>query len=180
MDSDLFSDLRTRGRTVFFPPFDNTTAHVESKQIHLVATGEVHIVLESISHWPDGFTLNMALFLATATREIPHFLHHPLSTAPAPDGLNLAVRFPDGRKATTLDPLEHGRDTSAMVTLNVTSVVGSGETHLRQGIYVHPLPPPGPVVVAVKWEARGVGEARIELDGAEILAGAARARQVWS
>ena len=79
--------------------------------MHLVATDEVHIVLESISHWPSGFTLNTALFLATATREIPHFPH---------------------------DPLEHDRDISGMVTLNVTSTVGRDETFLRQGIHVQP------------------------------------------
>ncbi len=176
----LFDDGQPRGRRVLLPPFDTTTPHVETKQIHLAATDEVRIVLESVSHWPDGFTLNLALFLSTATREIPHFLHHPLSPPPAPDGPGLAVRYGDGRKATTLDPLDHGRDTTGTVTLNVTSSVGGGETHLRQGIYVHPLPPPGPVVVAARWPAKGIAETRIELDGAAIRTGAGKALAVWA
>ncbi|WP_143115965.1 hypothetical protein [Lentzea xinjiangensis] len=152
---------------------------METKQIRLATTDEVCVVLECVSHWPEGFTLHMALFLAAATKEIPHFLHHPLAPPPPPGGPSLAVRFADGRKATTPDPLDHARDIGEMVTLNVTSTVGGGETHLRQGIYVHPLPPPGPVVIAVRWPARGVGEASTELDGAEIRAGAARALRIW-
>jgi hypothetical protein len=97
-------------------PFNNATTHVESKQIQIAATDDAHIVLKSISHWPDGFT----------------------------------------------------------------STVGGGDTFLRQGIYVHPLPPPGPVVVAVKWPARNVDETRFELDGAEIRAGAEKSLPVWS
>jgi hypothetical protein len=177
--SSVFDDINTRGRQRFSPPVDNTSAYFHSQNFVITGNDEAKIVLESISCWPNGFTLNLATFLRTPTRNIPLFLHHPLEEPPAPDGPCLAVRFADGRKATTLDPLEYERNVADAVVLSLASGTGGGDTFMRESIYVEPLPPPGAVIVTARWQALGVAEGGVELDGAEIRANATRARPAW-
>lgn len=180
MNTSVFDDIATRGRQRFSPPVENTSAYLESQNIRIAGNDDARIVLESISHWPNGFTLNLATFLRTPMRHIPLFLHHPLEQPPAPDGPCLAVRFTDGRKATTLDPLEYDRDVADAVVLSLGSGAGGSDTFMRESIYVEPLPPPGIVTVTARWQALGVAEGSIELDGAAIRAGAGRALLVWA
>ncbi|MDT7787091.1 MAG: hypothetical protein QOF58_5510 [Pseudonocardiales bacterium] len=180
MNSSVFDDITTRGRQQFSPPVGTTSAHLESRNIRIAGNDRARIVLESIAYWPNGFTLNLATFLRAPAQRIPLLLHHPLEQPPAPDGPCLAVRFADGRRATTLDPLEYERDVTNAVVLNLGSGAGGSETFMREGIYVEPLPPPGAVTVTARWHALGVDEGSIELDGTAIRAGAGRALSVWS
>jgi hypothetical protein len=180
MSSSVFDDIATRGRQRFSPPINNTSAHLKSHNVHIAGNDEARIVLESTSYWPSGFTLNLAIFLRAPMRHIPLFLHHPFEQPPAPDGPCLAVRFADGRRATTLDPLEYDRDITDAVVLNLGSGAGGSDTFMRESIYIEPLPPPGAVTVTARWQALGVAESDIELDGAEIRAGAEKSLPVWS
>ncbi len=64
--------------------------------------------------------------------------------------------------------------------LTVVPVSGSGtQARFDQRYWVAPLPPPGPLPIAVEWPARDLAETRAELDGKAIVEAAARAETLW-
>ncbi len=57
---------------------------------------------------------------------------------------------------------------------------GGGETYtMHDGLWLHPLPPDGPLELVVQWPAFGVPESRVILDGGAVSALAASARPLW-
>jgi hypothetical protein len=57
---------------------------------------------------------------------------------------------------------------------------GSGSDRTWDGnLWVHPLPPEGPVTFVASWLEHGVAETRAELDGAPIREAAGRAVILW-
>ncbi|HEX2048163.1 MAG TPA: hypothetical protein VHF27_10380 [Acidimicrobiales bacterium] len=64
--------------------------------------------------------------------------------------------------------------------LTVVPVTGSGtQARFDQRYWVAPLPPPGPLPIAVEWPARNLPETRADLDGEAIVEAAARAETLW-
>ena len=45
--------------------------------------------------------------------------------------------------------------------------------------WLHPLPPPGPLVLGCRWADRGIPETLVEIDPAPLLAAAATSTPVW-
>ena len=57
---------------------------------------------------------------------------------------------------------------------------GGGSDRSWDGnLWVHPLPPEGPVTFVVSWLEQGVAETGVELDGAAIREAARRAVILW-
>jgi hypothetical protein len=50
----------------------------------------------------------------------------------------------------------------------------------RMGMWLWPLPPPGPVTFVTAWEEFAVAEAAVSLDADELVAAAGRAVRLWS
>jgi hypothetical protein len=92
-----------------------------------------------------------------------------------PQLLRVGVQFADGRKATNIA----GRGQPPAGPTLWPCGGGGGGGHFRQGYWVSPLPPAGPVGFVCQWPAAGIGLARHELDAGLILDGAARARVLF-
>jgi hypothetical protein len=100
--------------------------------------------------------------------------------------MRLGVRFADGTKATTLDPVP-GRDSPpAGPLLSWSPRSSGGGRHGGEeysfdnfGLWLWPLPPAEPFEFAVEWPLGGVELTITELDGAAIVSTAARSRSYW-
>jgi hypothetical protein len=46
-------------------------------------------------------------------------------------------------------------------------------------VWMWGLPPPGPLVFASEWPARGISETRVEIDAGLVLEAAGRAVPIW-
>ena len=99
--------------------------------------------------------------------------------------LRLGVRFPDGGKATTLDPGQRGRDEPPTGPV-LSWWPGGGGTRDRGelgfshfGLWLWPVPPAAGFEFAVEWPFGGIAETLVELDGAAIAAAATRPSYYW-
>jgi hypothetical protein len=102
------------------------------------------------------------------------------------DNGSLAVEYRDGTRAECIlggrDPMS--RPTSRPPSPFLTSMGGSGGGSqnwwvMKHEFWLWPLPPPEPIGLVVAWPALGLEPGRRELDGAAIVAAAARAEVAW-
>lgn len=94
------------------------------------------------------------------------------------DRFRLGLLYADGRRALgqRWSP-DQDHDPDAIV---VHGGSGGGSDHVWDGSYwVHPLPPPGPLVFVATWPGQGVGEVRAELDTTAMHQAAAEAVELW-
>jgi hypothetical protein len=92
------------------------------------------------------------------------------------------VRFADGRAAAQDDEagLRSGRGPMLVVSgLERSSGGPDGREDIRLGLWIWPLPPPGPLTVTCSWPNRGLHDAALLLDGDAIRAAAGQARPYW-
>ena len=93
------------------------------------------------------------------------------------DALRFGVEYSDGRKATNQAP-RRPPDIASAVRMTQSGGSGGGSSW-DLGYWLNPLPPPGRIVVAAEWLARGLPETVQELDAGPILEAAARSSQLW-
>jgi hypothetical protein len=106
------------------------------------------------------------------------------------DTLRFSIRFADGGQSTMiLDPVS-GQATMALdpnwpaapsetAPRLINNGVASRPRSWSTGMWVSPLPPPGPVAFSCDWEAESVAEVRREIDAQVILEAAAQVEQLW-
>lgn len=101
--------------------------------------------------------------------------------------LRLGVRYADGAKATTIDqgrfrPSASGEPPAGPL---LSWQPGSSSSHSRHlnfsgfGLWLWPLPPAETFEFAAEWPFAGVDLSIVELDGAAIVAAAARSATYW-
>jgi hypothetical protein len=156
-------------------------------------TDEAVMEVESLAVYPTGFVINLAM-LAN-----PHIDPHGrgghgsmLMFGRGPDsGIDpterwprLGVRFADGRSAGSeagvimnVDKDENGFPTHPVLRMTGG---GGGSRGFRYGVWVHPLPPDGPMEIFVAASATGSEEHRVVVDGAAVRAAAERAKVIWT
>lgn len=98
--------------------------------------------------------------------------------------LRFGVRFPDGRQATTLDERPEQWPTpypQSPVLIQQDRIGSSSHERIEaeRTLWLWPLPPPRPLELALEWPLMGIPLTFAELDGAAIVAAAARACPYW-
>jgi hypothetical protein len=101
--------------------------------------------------------------------------------------LRLGVRYADGRKATTIGRHQRRRSASddPPPGPELSWCPGSSGMHGREsgfsgfGLWLWPLPPAETFEFAVEWPLGGIDLTIAELDGAAIVAAAARSAHYW-
>ena len=96
----------------------------------------------------------------------------------SPGRFRFGCVFADGRAATAGTREAPLVSASGSPVLLLCSAVPSAL--LWDGTYwLHPLPPPGPLVVGCRWPDRGIPETLVEIDPTPLLAAAATSGPVW-
>ena len=142
-----------------------------------------------------GYSTGVMLDLVAAARglresETNRLFHEQHATAPeeGPPGgfLRVGVELEDGTRASNLaDPRRLWRaDRTPEGPLLMRSgggcgSAGSGHVTMNPGYWLWPLPPPGRLRLFVERPSLDVELSSIELDGAAIVAAAARSRPLW-
>jgi hypothetical protein len=149
--------------------------------IRVFSTGcllDVEIVSRP-SAWPEDDPWDMQLAL--------HRSFRGFRGSRLPDVvLRLGVRFPDGRKATTVEGRRPGRRDAApdgpLLSWWPTGsgTRGGGELGFsRFGMWLWPLPPAESFELAAEWPAANLELSFTQFDGAAIVAAAARPTYYW-
>lgn len=141
--------------------------------------------------YPDGFELEIHARTTIAWNDLsrpadsgPDVFgrHWPMVGEPRdelpPQLLRVGVQFADGRQATNIGG--HDRPAGGPIVWPLKGG-GSGRptgSQFRQGYWISPLPPPGPISIVCEWPVAGIPVVHHELDAQRILDAAERARTV--
>ncbi|MEJ5913675.1 hypothetical protein [Pseudokineococcus sp. 1T1Z-3] len=154
----------------------------------LARTEDTAVVLTSVLAYSTGFAFDVAVRLRQPPPDDRDLFWHGFGRSTSADSLLLGVEYVDGRRRSVLDVDDapwspSGRANRAAAEAGPLTLVGGGgggggRTY-DHSWWVHPLPPPGPVRVVVRWDAQGLAESVTEVDGAGIADAGARAEALW-
>ncbi len=173
------------------PPRDVVAALVADRRV-LMATDRVSVTLTHIDTYPTGAGVRLLVM----ARRVPDMTEADWRRSqevvwgragpPAPDEVfRVGVQFADGQKATNLDQGHHAWPADEPSGPRLTEYGGGGRGHRElivhgRNLWLWPLPPPEPFDLVIEWPALGVPFTRSKLDGAAIVAAAARCRPAWN
>ena len=145
----------------------------------LARTEEVAVALRSITAYSDGLVLSMAVLFADE-QKAEDLAWSLQDFGRSPGRFRLGVAYADGARATTgqgdFPDLEVPDDpTPRLVLLGSTSapLLWTGD------YWLHPLPPPGNLVLGCRWPDRRIAETLVELDADALLAAAESSGPIW-
>lgn len=145
----------------------------------LARTEEVVVAVRGITAYSDGLHLSVVVLFADEQKS--EDLSYSMNDySRSPGRFRFGCVYADGRSATsgTRDaPVVEARngDPSVLLLLRSTStgLLWNGE------YWLHPLPPPGPLVLGCRWPDRGIAETLVEIDPSPLLTAAASSAPVW-
>lgn len=145
----------------------------------LARTEEVVVAVRGITAYSDGLHLSVVVLFADEQKS--EDLSYSMNDySRSPGRFRFGCVYADGRSATsgTRDaPVVEaaGGDLSVLMLLRSTStgLLWNGE------YWLHPLPPPGPLVLGCRWPDRGIAETLVEIDPSPLLTAAASSAPVW-
>lgn len=102
-----------------------------------------------------------------------------------PQLLRVGVRFADGRVATSING--HDRPLGGPILWPLAGGTSSSvpqpghpaRMRCRQGYWVSPLPPPGPVTIVCEWPVAGIPISSVEIDGQRVIDAARQAHAMF-
>jgi hypothetical protein len=159
-------------------------------RIVLARTDDLAVLLNQVSAYPTGFTIEISLLL----REEPEFfmdlsevldgsMRRPHKASPelSPDLFRFGIRFADGSKVTNIDPGRWPKEVDEEPTgpLLLARGGGGGGARWEQDYWVWPLPPEGPMAFVCEWPARGIPLTEHEVDATSIREAASSAEVLW-
>jgi hypothetical protein len=173
------------------PPFDELPA-LAPVGVVLAATHHVAIALVGARVFSDGveFAIERRLRRADMSRGDFRRLAHDDRFLPDDEARSARLRYgmllADGQRLQGRYPRGGDGSGSAGVlsghVLVQTGGSGGGSDSRYEhhdGLWLHPLPPAGPIELVVQWPAVGISETRTVIDGTRILLAAADVRPLW-
>jgi hypothetical protein len=164
------------------PPENEIGAAVPLRLL-FATTDKLAVAIIDAVAYTTGFALRLAIrFHPEAAEFDPHELMRQLhggmrgSTA---DGLRFGVEFADGRKATNLGPRRPPSEEPPEISLAHHGGGGGGNRGWQTGYWIYPLPPPGPMTLAMAWSGRDIPEETHTIDAAPIIGAAAESIILW-
>lgn len=160
------------------PPQDEVGAPVMSSFL-VVRTPEVVVAVRGVTAYSDGLHVQLVVLFADEQRadDLSYAMN---DFSRSPGRFRFGCAGADGRSAAsgTRDAPQveaPGLDGPTLVLLRaqLTALSWTGE------YWLHPLPPPGPLVLGCRWPDRGIPETLVEVDTAPLLAAAASSTAVW-
>ncbi|MHB8191324.1 MAG: hypothetical protein ACYDHP_13075 [Ferrimicrobium sp.] len=137
----------------------------------LADNGKMVLICEGVIPYPDGFELNFKRTddtTDTSTASLlldPDWEHRWKNLSDRFNGLQLEVRFADGRKEFVTDLRREDRP-GAPTVVRFDRDPSDGNS---LWLWIMPLPPPGPVVVELSWPEQDITSVAFEFDGNLLL-----------
>ena len=146
----------------------------------LARTDEVAVALRHVIAHSDGLVLSVVVLFADE-QKAEDLAWSLQDFGRSPGRFRLGCAYADGARATTgqgdsPDVEVPGDPTPQLVLL------GSTSSPLRwSGDYwLHPLPPPGPLVLGCRWPDRRIAETLAQLEADPLLAAAEASHPIWT
>jgi hypothetical protein len=170
---------RPRRYPPWFSPPENELGVVVPVDLALARTDELALALLDVTAYSNGFVLRLGLRLhpdALRSRGLTQI--HGGLTGGGEEHLLCTIEFADGRHATNAWSARPPGGEALPISVQLQSGRGGGLS-FDAHYWVFPLPPPGPITLAIEWPARGIAAVRHELDAGAILDAAGRSEPLW-
>ncbi|SDG56135.1 hypothetical protein [Klenkia brasiliensis] len=166
MWSQAFGAEEDGQRPVWQPPDNEVPVGVPLAAL-LARTDDVAVALTGAQVYSTG----VALDLVVTTRSAAEELHEHVFGGRRGRGPLLGVQFADGRRGSL-----HGEGGDVLLT---SRGGGGGGRSVQQGLWLHPVPPAGPLSVVVLAPGLGIDETRTGLDGGPLAAAVRDVVELW-
>jgi hypothetical protein len=155
----------------------------------LARTEKVAVAVWGVAAFPTGITFSVATVLRESVDDVDldpdmSMYHYSRLRRSGPDALpddllRFGVQMPDGTKATNLmTGLSLPEGTPTGPVLMQRGGRGGGRVY-RQGWWLWPLPPEGPLTFVCEWPAHEITLTRHEVDAGPIREAAKDAQAIW-
>jgi hypothetical protein len=162
-------------------------------ELLLARSEQAAVYVDYVDAYPEGFELEIRASTSVAYHELgregdgsgpdPFGRHWPIvgerRDVLPPQLLRIGVQFADGRTATNIGGHDRPVGGPVMWPLRGGGRRGGGESRFRQGYWVSPLPPPGPVGFVCEWPTVEIPVAREQIDAQLIRDAAEQARAMF-
>jgi len=138
--------------------------------------------------YPRGVVITLDALLDPAGPDVESLHRHYLCPGPSSAEMRLGLLWPDGRRAESATEwgggsppgtrLPDAGPRDGALTLQMQGSQGGGITW-HWSAWLWPLPPPGPVEVYLRWDARDIAETVTTIDLTSVVAAADRAEELW-
>lgn len=149
----------------------------------LARNDEVAVALVDVVAYSTGFTLRLVVRVHPEGADFdPRQLMMQVRGGPmgsSDDQLRFGIEFADGRKATNLGQRGVPGDEPPSINMTPQGGSGGGGRSWETGYWVYPLPPTGPLTVAIAWPTHGLSEQTHTLDSTPIIEAAAASLVLW-
>lgn len=162
---------------VWSQPPENMVGAAVALDLLLVRREELAVAVPDAIVYPTGVAMGVVVIRRRDPDVGP--AHRPWFAHPGdPDGPRYGVAFADGRRASADTPFSFSAPGAPEISL-LSQGGGGSERRFRGGLWLWPLPPPGPVTLAFMWKGEGVEETIVEIDSEPLRAAAERALELW-
>jgi hypothetical protein len=148
-------------------------------RVLLARTDIVAIALDSVVAYSAGVEFRLAGRIRARTDQSEDHIGQRLFGRPrvGPRQLLVGVQFADGRRTSSANPFFGDETPDGPVLMHQ----GGRSSHraFDFGLWLWPLPPPGPLVFVCRWQEQGIEETRFEVDAGAILAAASGSEPLW-
>jgi hypothetical protein len=169
----------------WYGPPDDEIGVVIPLERTIATTDRARVSFRAIAAYRQGFTVTVGAWREIEIRDPwEHFpdvqMWHPTRGGDIPEEfLRFGVQFPDGSKATNLDPFpEESGDDAPKSPVLFGHPNGFGR-RVELSYWVWPLPAPGPVAFVFEWPSERIPETIIQVEAETIRSAATKARSVW-
>lgn len=158
-------------------PAQDEVAVLALSSFLLARTDEVVVAVSGISAHSDGLLVSVAVLFADEQKaEDLGWAMQVVNRSPG--RFRLGCRFSDGRTVATgtriaVVPQASEGPVLLLLDAQAAPLKWSGT------YWLHPVPPPGPVVLGCQWPDRAIPETLVEIDPQPLIAAAATAGPVW-
>ena len=175
----------------WYGPPDNIIGRAVPIEFVLARTEKVAVAVWGVAAFPTGITFSVATVIRESVEDMDlsdldmSMHHYSRRRRSTPDGLpddllRFGVEMSDGTKATNLFTGLSMLDEAPQGPVLTPRGGGGSDRVNRQGWWLWPLPPEGPLAFVCEWPAHGIDLTRYEVDARSIRAAAAEAQAIWS
>jgi hypothetical protein len=147
--------------------------------ILLTHTSDVYSVITAVEAFPSGVQFTLASRFRPGAIDLHPRPGHPMMGLGSPGGPLFGVGFADGRKVMAgrqFSPLDAQPDGPLLMPRGG----GGGGEEWRMGMWLWPLPPPGPLTFVTAWPTLDIIETTLTVEATELIAAAERALRLWA
>jgi len=148
-------------------------------RVVLSHTDDIYALITEVEAFPSGVQFTLASRFRPGNFDLHPGPWREMLHPGQPGGRMFGVGFADGRRAMVGRPFPPPFDDEPTEPVLTLIGGGGGGEEWRMGMWLWPLPPPGPLTFVASWAEQGQEERATTVDATELINASRRAEQLW-